>query len=194
MKKFSFLTTLLLSACVTINIYFPAAAAEKVADEIIKGIQEEQVEPTQPEASLDYYQFSYYRWVDGVLAIVFANAHAAEANLDIDTAEIRKLRAGMKRRFNNLKPFYAQGIIGVNAKGQVAIIDAKKAPLKDRNTLKKLVSAENKDRVSLYTAIANANGHPEWRGQIEDTFKKRWLSNVKSGWWYQTAKGEWKQK
>jgi len=27
--------TLLLSACVTINIYFPAAAAEKAADKII---------------------------------------------------------------------------------------------------------------------------------------------------------------
>jgi len=28
-------TALLLSACVTINIYFPAAAAEKAADKII---------------------------------------------------------------------------------------------------------------------------------------------------------------
>ncbi len=31
----STLTALALSACVTINIYFPAAAAEKVADKII---------------------------------------------------------------------------------------------------------------------------------------------------------------
>lgn len=31
----SMLLALLLSACVTINIYFPAAAAEKAADKII---------------------------------------------------------------------------------------------------------------------------------------------------------------
>ena len=32
------LTGALLSACVTINIYFPAAAAEKAADKIIEGV------------------------------------------------------------------------------------------------------------------------------------------------------------
>ena len=33
-----FITFLLLSACVTINVYFPAAAAEKAADQIIDGV------------------------------------------------------------------------------------------------------------------------------------------------------------
>ena len=32
------LVSLLLSACVTINIYFPAAAAEKAADKIIQNV------------------------------------------------------------------------------------------------------------------------------------------------------------
>jgi hypothetical protein len=32
---FTLLATMLLGACVTINIYFPAAAAEKAADKII---------------------------------------------------------------------------------------------------------------------------------------------------------------
>lgn len=193
MKKFSLLSILMLTACVTINIYFPAAAADKVADEIIKGIQEEQPQQTQPEASLDQY-FNYYRWIDGALDLVFPSAHAAEANLDIDTAQIRKLRSSMKQRFSRLNGFYAKGIVGVNAKGQVAIIDNKKVSLKNRNSLNKLSAAENKDRAALYTAIANANGHPEWRSQIENTFSQRWLSNVKRGWWYQTKQGAWKQK
>jgi len=45
MKKFSHPTiclpvaaSLFLSACVTINIYFPAAAAEKAADKIIEEV------------------------------------------------------------------------------------------------------------------------------------------------------------
>jgi hypothetical protein len=39
--------TLLLSACVTINIYFPAAAAEKMADRIIDEVW--QVAPNAAE-------------------------------------------------------------------------------------------------------------------------------------------------
>jgi hypothetical protein len=31
-------------------------------------------------------------------------------------------------------------------------------------------NAENADRQSLYQAIANANGHPEWTTQIKSTF------------------------
>ena len=50
MKKISVLTALLLTACVTINIYFPAAAAENAADEIIKDIQN--IAPQKPKASL----------------------------------------------------------------------------------------------------------------------------------------------
>ncbi|MGG7055201.1 hypothetical protein [Nitrosomonas sp. ANs5] len=42
---------LLLSACVTINIYFPAAAAEKVADKIIEEVwQIEEPAVTEGEA------------------------------------------------------------------------------------------------------------------------------------------------
>ena len=48
MRKISVLGALLLTACVTINIYFPAAAAEKAADEIIKDIQK--IAPQKTEA------------------------------------------------------------------------------------------------------------------------------------------------
>jgi hypothetical protein len=52
---------------------------------------------------------------------------------------------------------------------------------------------KNANRQQLYQAIANANGHPEWFNNIKLTFAKRWISNAKSGWWYQTSNG-WKQK
>jgi len=57
-----------------------------------------------------------------------------------------------------------------------------------------LLAAENKDRESLYQAIANANGHPEWEPDVRATFAKKWVSRANSGWWYQTSKGKWKQK
>jgi len=42
------LATLALSACVTINIYFPAAAAEKAADKIIEEVWKQTDEPGNP--------------------------------------------------------------------------------------------------------------------------------------------------
>ena len=39
----------LVSSCVTINVYFPAAAAERAADRIIDEVWGEQGAPAQPE-------------------------------------------------------------------------------------------------------------------------------------------------
>ncbi|TAN68706.1 MAG: DUF1318 domain-containing protein [Methylobacter sp.] len=195
MRKISVLSALLLTACVTINIYFPAAAAEKAADEIIKDIQDvapQQVEP-KPKASLPDWQLSMYQLLDTAINAVVSPAQADEADLAIDSPEIRQLRATMTSRFAGLQPLYAAGIIGIQADGLLAVRDVESVALKDRNQVTKRVAAENADRQSLYQAIANANGHPEWAVQIKSTFAGRWLSNAQPGWWYQSS-GSWKQK
>ena len=195
MKKISLLSAILLTACVTINIYFPAAAAEKAADEIIKNIQKntpQQTEP-KPKASLPEWQAGVYRLIDAAINAVVSPAQADEANLAIDSTEIRQLRAAMEARFAGLQPLYAAGFIGIQADGLLAVRDIDSVPLKDRNQVNKLVAAENADRQSLYQAIANANGHPDWAAQIKSTFAGRWLSNAQAGWWYQSS-GSWKQK
>ncbi|MFI3185944.1 MAG: YdbL family protein [Methylococcaceae bacterium] len=191
MKKISVLTALLLTACVTINIYFPAAAAEKAADEIIKDIQN--IAPQKPKASLSDWQVSMYQAIDAAINVVVSPAQAAEADLAIDSAEIRQLRATMESRFASLQPLYTAGFIGIQADGLLAVRDAANVPLKDRNQVNKLVAAENADRQNLYQAVANANGHPDWAVQIKSTFAGRWVSNAQPGWWYQSS-GSWKQK
>jgi uncharacterized protein YdbL (DUF1318 family) len=199
MKKISALGLLLLTACVTINIYFPAAAAEKVADEIIKDIQSvtpPQPEPEktvpQPESSLPDWQANFFQWLDTAVNVVISPAQA-EADLAIDSAEIRQLRTAMESRFPALQPLYNGGLIGIQADGLLAVRDPSNVPLQDRNKVNKLVAAENADRQKLYQAIANANGHPEWAAQIKATFAARWISNARPGWWYQSG-GNWKQK
>ncbi|WP_333877655.1 YdbL family protein [Methylobacter sp.] len=195
MRKISLLSAILLTACVTINIYFPAAAAEKAADEIIKDIQKntpQQTEP-KPKASLPDWQVSVYQLIDAAINVVVPSAQADEANLAIDSAEIRQVRSAMEARFASLQPLYAAGFVGIQADGLLAVRDAGSVPLKDRNQVNKLVAAENADRQSLYQAIANANGHPEWAAQIKSTFAARWVSNAQPGWWYQSS-GSWKQK
>lgn len=197
MKKLSLLSMLLLTACVTINIYFPAAAAEKVADEIIKDIQSNVPQKPQPKlepkSERSDMQTSFYKLIDQVINIAISPAQAAEADLSIDSPEIRQLTASMEKRFSSLQSFYAAGAIGIKADGLLAVKDAASVPLKDRNQVNKLVAAENADRQALYQAIANANGHPEWATQIKSTFAARWISNAQSGWWYQSS-GTWKQK
>lgn len=195
MRKISILSAILLTACVTINIYFPAAAAEKAADEIIKDIQNvapKKAEP-KPKAGLSDWQVSMYQMIDTAINVVVSPAQAAEADLAIDSTEIRQLRAAMEARFASLQPLYAAGFIGIQADGLLAVRDAESVPLKDRNQVNKLVAAENADRQSLYQAIADANGHPDWAAQIKSTFAGRWVSNAQAGWWYQSS-GSWKQK
>ena len=45
------LAALALSACVTINIYFPAAAAERAADRIIDEVWQLKPDSTKPKAA-----------------------------------------------------------------------------------------------------------------------------------------------
>ena len=193
MNKIPLLSSLLLIGCVTINIYFPAAAAEKAADEIIKDIQSITPQKIEPKSELSEWQLTMLQWLDGAINIVIPSVQAAEADLAIDSADIRQLRATMENRFASLQPLYAAGNIGIQTDGSLAVRDAANVPLKDRNQVSKLVAAENADRQKLYQAIANANGHPDWAGQIKSTFAARWISNAQSGWWYQSA-GSWKQK
>ena len=200
MKKVSMLGLLLLSACVTINIYFPAAAAEKVADEIIKDIQDNDkiphsIKPSEEKPTSDNSDFNrtFSQLISKALDLIVTPAYAEEANLSIDGSDIRRLTAAMEQRFASLQGFYASGTIGIKADGFLGVPSGANVPLKDRNQVNKLIAAENADRQALYQAIANANGHPEWAAQIKATFADRWLSNAKSGWWVQSG-GGWKQK
>ncbi len=197
MRTLSFCSALLLTACVTINIYFPAAAAEKVADEIIKGIQTdestlEKEDNILPSSRVNAIQLFVFNSIDHALNVLVSPVHAAEADLSVNTAEIRQLRNAMHSRFAALKPFYNQGKIGIKSDG--FLVARGTVALKDRNKVKKLIAAENADRQRLYQAIANANGHPEWVPQIKATFAKRWIGNAQAGWSYQGANGSWKTK
>ena len=192
-------TLLTLGACVTINIYFPAAAAEKAADRIIQDVlgatggsaPTSQLPTESPEPSADEPQTQSA--LSSLFEVLLPAAYA-QANLDISTPAITKIRNSMKARHPALAPHYASGAIGFTNRALISERDAAKIPLKDRNKVKQLIGAENNDRNALYREIATANGHPEWETNIRDTFASRWVANAKSGWWYQDDKGVWKQR
>lgn len=195
-KGFGALMCLVVASCVTINIYFPASAAEKVADEIIEDIQKDSgasKPESQPQSAVPWLQQTAQVALMQVSDFFIGNAHAAEADLSADSPAIRKLQASMKARFGALSAFYNQGAIGFASNGLIAIRDASAVALKDRAVANKLVAAENADRNALYREIAAANGHPEWEADVRETFARRWVANAHAGWWYQAGSG-WKQK
>jgi uncharacterized protein YdbL (DUF1318 family) len=186
---------LMLVSCVTINIYFPAAAAEKAADRIIGDVWGEETKPS--EAPVPAEQSSNASSVKMPIAVSVLNwlisPAAAEANLNINSPAIVDIQNKMKARHENLKAYYDNGAIGLTENGLITVRDAKAVSLKDRNTVNSLVADENKDRTALYAEIARANSHPEWQTDIQTTFARRWISNATTGWWYQ-AGGNWQQK
>lgn len=191
---------LALTACVTINIYFPAAAAEEAARTIVRDVlKSEQNEPETPvpgdekQSSLDRDSVLLVA-LGRVLEVLVPSAHAAQADIDINTAAIRGIRASMEKRQARLAPFYRSGAIGFDNRGAVAIRDLNAVSLGERNQLKKLVTDENADRSRLYREIAKANGHPEWEGEVRQTFAKVWVQEAPPGYWYQAAGGQWQQR
>jgi len=191
-----FVFGLALSACVTINIYFPAAAAEDAARVIVRDVlNDEQVEVTKEndQSSVEQENSLTYIFAGLVLNMLVSPAHA-EADININTPAITTLRNSMKARASSLKPFYESGAIGLTANADVGIRDQSLISLKERNKTKKLVADENRDRGALYAEIARANDHPEWEAEIRATFAKVWVEEVAVGTWYQDAAGAWAQK
>jgi uncharacterized protein len=190
------LTLLLLlvaAACVTINVYFPAEAAEKAADRIIRDVYGENPKPAkEPQSRHDgpatpgSAGYTLLDW--------FIPAAHAGADLSVNTPAIRELQADMEKRHRELAPYYSSGAVGMTRNGEITLRDQKLVPLQDRNQVKKLVARENQDRSALYAEIARANGHPEWESDIRQTFARRWVDNAPGGWWYMDASGAWKQK
>ncbi len=195
------LASILVAACVTINVYFPAAAAEKAADRVIDEVWGKQktipATPTKDKTSLLAPGDAGRRILAAagrVLNLIIPAAHAQAADLDVSSPEIRAITASMEARHGSLAKYYASGAVGLTADGLVEVRDQNAIPLPERNAVRKLVADENKDRAALYAEIAGANKHPEWESDIRKTFAKRWIAKAQPGWYYQDDGGVWKQK
>jgi uncharacterized protein YdbL (DUF1318 family) len=124
-----------------------------------------------------------------IVSMFAANWVAAAADLEVNTPAIAALKASMQARHDQLSPHYSAGAIGLTKDGMIAVKDATAVPLSQRGSLSGLVSAENADRAKLYKEIATANGHPEWQGDIQNTFAGRWIDKAQGGWFYQSGGG-----
>ncbi|MGL6290429.1 MAG: YdbL family protein [Silanimonas sp.] len=209
------LPVVLLASCVTINVYFPAAEAQKAAEEFVEDVIGEAPAASGGSASLHDGEagrfvaatlegreaspervFSHAEWRFDPVGFFIGSAQAQDnVDIRIRTPAIQAIQSRMTERFQGtLAPLFDAGALGFGNDGLIVLRDPAKVPLAQRTAANQAVAEENRDRNAVYREIAVANGHPEWEDQIRQTFAKEWVAQARAGWWYQDSAGAWKQK
>jgi uncharacterized protein YdbL (DUF1318 family) len=195
LRKITFPTLLVfvIASCVTINIYFPAAAVEKAADEIVEEVYGEE-EPgknkgEEPQGLVDgFIGFAS-------LVIGAREAHAQEADINITTPAIRTLRKSLQQRMTSIRPYLDSGNVGIANDGLLEVRTTEGLNLKERAKLSRLIDSDNGDRGALYAEIAKANNFsPDRIPDIKELFAKSWINKARKGWWVQGPDGKWSRK
>ncbi len=183
---------LVLAACVTINVYFPAAevqeAAAEFVDKVIGDDDGKAAPPAKPPQAAASPRFN-------LMSLLISDARAQSADITIRTPAIQAIQDRMAARFkSSLETHFDSGALGFSNDGLIIVRDATQITLKDRVAVTQAVAEDNRDRKAVYREISVANGHPEWEQQIRETFARQWVASAHKGWWYQAGDGAWKQK
>ena len=191
---------LFLSACVTINIYFPSAEAKEAAEAIVEDIMQTAPPGTEIKVhdgdgkSSGVMRGGWSDWSFSLLDLLVPAAHAAQPDFSVDTPEIRRIQASLKQRHAALRPYFQSGAVGLTQDGRLSVRDAGAVALRERGRLNTLVGDDNSERDALYRAIAKANGHPEWEADVRAVFAQTWIDKAEGGWWYRDGNGKWVRK
>lgn len=186
---------MIMGSCVTINVYFPAASAEKAAEKFVGDVLGEPKTDGSLFAPDDPRSGTILLLAGEIMDYFVPSAQAQQAEIDINTPQINAIKARMaQRQRDSLNAFFDAGAVGFGNDGLVVLRDRAAVPLNERRNLESIVAEENSDRKAVYREIAVANEHPEWEADIQKTFAREWVSNARKGWYYQDASGGWVQK
>jgi len=189
------LMSLVLCACVTINVYFPAAEAREAAREFVENVIGDEAAPPPPATPGDGGMATRPARFDPWMLLGIGSAQAqAQPDITIRTPAIQAIQSRMESRFSSvLRAQFDSGALGFGGDGMIVVRDPSRLAIKDRVAVNAAVADDNRDRKAVYREIAVANGHPEWEPQIREVFARQWIASARPGWWYQQG-GAWKQK
>lgn len=186
----------LLAACVTVNIYFPAAKVERTADEIVDEVYKDKDKPKPKPQSLAPEALSASRLAGLKVSryLVVPQAQAADATT-VSNSAIRALKDQITRQHQALAPQYDAGRVGIDRNGYLVVRDAGGLNLKQVADLKRLVEADNAARRQLYQEVARALNLPgSEAAKVQGIFAEKWREKANGGWWIQADDGQWRRK
>lgn len=185
------------AACVTVNIYFPAPEVRAAAEEIVVetwGDAAGSQPGSTPAESAPAAAPSPGAWLR-LLGPSAAWAADPPPNVDVSTAAIRALKDAMKSRAPQLKPYLSAGNVGIGRDGMLVVRGLDGVALGEQAKVRRLVEAENNDRKALYADIAEANGYGRERiVDIQRIFAETWIAKAEKGWPIQSPSGDWTKK
>jgi uncharacterized protein YdbL (DUF1318 family) len=121
-----------------------------------------------------------------------AAAHAASRKFVASNATIRMFKASITARSDDLKPYLRSGGLGIANDGLLVVRDLTGLPVREQGMVRKLVDAENRDRLRLYREIARANDLGKDRvPEIQKIFAETWIEKAEPGWSVQQSNGMW---
>mgnify|MGYP006287070959 CR=1 FL=1 len=177
------------AACVTVNIYFPAAKVEKAAERIVDEVYGQEGEQNGPPEQDE--QSALQRF----LALVGPQSAWAQDATSVSNAAIRGLKSSIGKHHQQLASFYNQGAVGITRDGYLEVRDTAGLNLGQVAKLRKLVQEDNEARRQLYREVAAAlNLDSSQVSRVEEIFAKQWREKAAPGWWIQKDNQSWTRK
>ncbi len=181
------LAVFFVTACVTVNIYFPAAEVKQAAEDIAKEVRGQQ--PVQDNIDQNIQEKAPTSWLN------FNGLAYAANELTVSNATIRQLKARMKNRYPALVPFMIGGYVGEGSNGLLSIRNEAGLNLRKKADLKRLVNAENSDRMALYRAVAQSLNIPGSQiSRVQRIFAAEWQKTAPKGTPIEQSPGRWTRK
>jgi len=199
-----FIIVFFCSACVTINVYFPAAAAEKAANKVIDNVWGKQELSTNKDLETTDAP-SPEPEIEEVWGIPVDKSEPTPSSMN----DSNESSAPESTSFLShwliygldflIPPAYAEANLDISTPA-IRKIEAR---LKNRH--KKLLPGYNNGAIgitndALITLRDSSEVPLKSRRQVnrwiadEAIFANRWIERAKRGWWYQDKKGRWQRK
>jgi hypothetical protein len=176
---------MLVAACVTINVYFPTAAAEKAAEKFVGDVL---AEPKDDGSLFDPWRSpgNVVRLAaTGLLDFLVPSAQAQQAEIEINTPQINAIKARMAdRQRQSLAAMFDAGAIGFTADGLVTIRDRAAVPLSERRGIRKRGGGRKSRPQRSLPKLRSPTGIPKWE-RNQQTFARQWVPECRKGWYYQ---------
>ena len=129
---------------------------------------------------------SYIFIIAGLLVTMNTSFVSAESKYNIKemTPEVKEALENRRARFQKIREYKEQGLIGENNEGFLTVLIHSKE-------VAKIVEAENKDRKTIYETVAQQNNLSHALGTIGKVFAGTQKARAKPGDKVQQEDGQW---